>query len=117
MLGSVRGMSRPIKTRQRHVHKIAARIQGTGTATVLYGSKELTITDNGTGDYTLTFSPAALKTPIVTGLVLLTSASSIRVSALSTTTVRILSFGVDGTTAKDTDFHIGITLVDCSDEY
>lgn len=115
---SGRGFSREVQVRQRLTHMIAARVDGTGTASILEGGNELTLTDNGTGDYTLTFSdqsfqrvPTVVVTPIgASGDVVAT------LGTLSTSAVQILLWdGTDGTTAKDGDFHVLIVGSDAPD--
>lgn len=113
---SARGFSRSVRSRQRLAHIIAARVDGTGTAALLSGSNELTLTDNGTGDYTLTFGtayqqvPVVVATPVTTGI-------HLEIAAVSATSVQINAFAVsDGTTATDADFHIMIVGSDAADE-
>lgn len=104
---SARGFARDLKVRQRNPHMIAARVDGTGTAAMIEGGNEITLTDNGTGDYTLTFAqpfkriPSVVATPIgASGDVVCT------IGTISVSAVQILCWdGTDGTTAKDADFH------------
>lgn len=112
------GFSRELRARQRLMHVIAGRVDGTGTASVLEGSNELTLTDNGTGDYTLTFGTAYERIPTV--LVTPIGASGDIVATLgtlSTSAAQILLWdGTDGTTAKDGDFHVMIIGSNAEDE-
>jgi len=95
---------------------IFARIDGTGTAAVLEGKQELALTDNGVGDYTLTFAQAFVRVPTVVATVLTTDTYAM-ISTVSTTAVRILVKQVaDGSTATDADFHVMILGSDASDE-
>jgi hypothetical protein len=74
------------------------------------------LTDNGTGDYTLTFAKAFVRAPIVT----VTSATADCIAilnAVSATEVRITLFDcTDGTTAKDGIFHAIVLGYDSADE-
>lgn len=113
-----RGFARGVQNKQRNAHLIAARVDGTGTASILAGSRELTLTDNGTGDYTLTFATAFQRTPVVVASPISTTGDVIlSIHSVSTTAVRILAWdGTDGTTAKDIDFHAMIMGFDAADE-
>lgn len=110
-----RGFSRSIKSRQRLVHLIAARVDGTGAASMLSGSNEITLTDNGVGDYTLTFAVPFKKVPVITALAL-TAATQIKLHAVAVGSCQIKTFAMDGTTAQDADFHVMIVGQDAADE-
>lgn len=114
---NARGFARDVQSRQRLMHMIAARVDGTGTASILEGGNEMTLTDNGTGDYTLTFGtaykrvPSVVVTPIGAAGDIIASIGTISASA-----VQILGWdGTDGTTAKDMDFHVIIVGSDAED--
>jgi hypothetical protein len=113
---SARGFARKVMSKQRFTHLIGARVQGTGTASILAGSHEMTLVDNGTGDYTLTFSIPFKRVPVVTASTL-TADSIIQVAAVSASAVQIKGFdATDGTTAKDILFHMIIMGFDSVDE-
>jgi hypothetical protein len=81
-------MRRSIQSAQRKVRMIAVRLEGsTGTLSVEgLDAKQVSITDNGVGDYTITFNEAFAEAPHVsmaaeaTGIML--HASSITASAV-----------------------------------
>lgn len=54
-------MLREMMSTQRKVRDIHFRIDGTGTASVIAGSAHVTLTDNGTGDYTITLVNAGAR--------------------------------------------------------
>lgn len=113
--GDSRGFARPILGRQRLPHIIGARVDGTGTASMLEGGQEITLTDNGTGDYTLTFGTAFARVPVVVASPL-TADAIIQIGTISASAVQILGFdATDGTTAKDIDFHVMILGWDTAD--
>lgn len=113
---SARKFARAVSVSQRLPHMIFARIDGTGTASVLEGSHELVLTDNGVGDYTLTFAQSFGRIPTVV-CTLLTTNTYAMISTVSTTAVRILVKQVaDGSTATDADFHVLISGCDAADE-
>lgn len=114
---SIRGFARAPQCRQRLVHIIAARVDGTGTASILEGGNELTLTDNGTGDYTLTFATAFARVPVVVVTPISTTGDVIAtIDSVSVSSVTINTWdGTDGTTAKDIDFHILIVGFDAAD--
>lgn len=115
---SARGFSRGVRAGQRLNHLIAARIDGTGTAAILEGTNELTLVDNGTGDYTLTYATAYKRAPTIVVTPLGAAGDIIAtLGTNSTTAVQILGWdGTDGTTAKDMDFHVLIVGSDAEDE-
>lgn len=114
--GTARGFSRVVKARQRLSHLIAARVDGTGTAAMLAGGNELTLTDNGTGDYTLTLATPSKKTPVVVATSL-TAGVDVRIGTLAAGSVQILGIDTtDGSTAADCDFHVMIMCSDDADE-
>jgi len=112
---SVRDFARGVSNRQRLVHTIFSRVDGTGTASLLSGSKELTLTDNGVGDYTLTFAQPYVQVPVVS-VTSVTSAVNVQLFAVSVSAVQIKTFAVDGTTPKDADFHVVIIGSDAESE-
>lgn len=113
---SARGFSRSVQSRQRVVHMIASRVDGTGAASLLSGSQELTLTDNGVGDYTLTFAKPYSQVPVVMCSTL-TANSVLQVSAVSVSACTIKAWqAADGVTAVDVDFHVLIVGSDAADE-
>jgi hypothetical protein len=86
---------------------MALRIDGTGTASVLEGSTEVTLVDNGTGDYTLTFDTAFKRVPIVVGMAVGASAAIVTASSVSASAVTIKTYDAAGN-AVDADFHLQI---------
>lgn len=117
MSGLIGKMLRTVKGEQRGMRVIAARVDGTGTASILEGGDtSLSLTDTGTGDYLLTFGEPFQRVPVVIP-VAATSAVEVRLGTISKTAVQILGFAsADGTTATDTDFHVVIIGFDAEDE-
>lgn len=100
-------MLRGIASHQRKEIVLPLRIKGTGTAAVQEGGEHVTLTDNGTGDYTITFKTPFARLPVVGSPVIVGATSGVcRISAVSATAVRILAFGVNGTSAADVDLHV-----------
>lgn len=98
---------------QQGVRTILFRVTGTGTAVIDEGNSHATLTDNGTGDYTLTFTRPSARTPVLSGQpCVIGSSGDAVVSSVSTTAVRVLTFAADGTTATDKVFHLQINLFD-----
>jgi len=116
---SSRGMSRSVKSTQRNPILLAFRVTGTGTAVIDEGTTDATLTDNGTGDYTLTFAQAFSRAPAVTATCVATAGDAFAcIHTVSTTAVRIVTFdATDGTTAKDTVFHVLVYGYDSADVY
>lgn len=93
-------MLREIKGTQLKPRALAIKLTGTGTAAVGEGASDVTLVDNGTGDYTLTFGTAFRRTPVVVAQSL-TAGINIKTHAVSATAVQIKTFAVDGTTPTD----------------
>lgn len=108
-----RGFARGIHARQRMVHEIHVNLDGTGTASLLAGGQEVTLTDNGTGDYTLTFvtKPRRVLAVHATSL---TADSTVRVGTVSTTSVQLLATDL-AASAKDVDMYVTIVISDAAD--
>lgn len=108
-------MRREIKSPQRQMRLMAIHLDGTGTAALTQGSTQATLTDNGTGDYTLTYreplgrAAVVVASPITAGIIC-------RVSASTALSCRILCFAVDGTTATDADLYVHIMGAEVADE-
>lgn len=97
-------MMREIKGTQRLPRFLAFRVTGTGTAAINEGTTDAALTDNGTGDYTLTWSKPFARTPVVVALAV-TAGIQIKLHAVSSSAAQIKTFAVDGTTATDAVFH------------
>lgn len=106
-----------VQTPRRKPKIIAFEITDTaGTPSVTIGSDDLTVTDNGTGDYTLTWKTASKPTQapivIVTGKTTRTQLHS----APTATSARILSFNAGGS-ATDGSLQGVALCFDYADEY
>lgn len=91
------------------------RLDGTGTASILEGAQMVTLTDNGTGDYTLALAEPLGRLPVVTALPL-TAETIVQINSVSAEEINLLCFEVDGTTPKDADLHILILGSEVADE-
>lgn len=109
-------MLRSIKSPQRAPRQIHAHIDGTGSVSVVIGSRDVSLVKNATGDYTVTvlhpFARAAVAvvSPITAGSVL-------EVASASASTVNVLAKKRSDGTAVDTDFYLIIQGFDAADEY
>lgn len=109
-------MERSIKSKQREVVEFNVIANAAGTALTGLDSKQLTMTDTGTGDKLITL-PFALNNAVVQ-VTSGTSATEVRVGTITSTTVQILSFAsADGTTATDAICHIRIIGSKVADQY
>lgn len=108
-------MLRELKGTQRLPRALFFKLTGTGTAALGEGKYDATLTDNGTGDYTLTFVKPFARTPVV-NVNSLTAGIQIKLHALSTTAIQIKSFAVDGTTATDAVLDIAVFGWDSADQ-
>lgn len=93
------GLRRSIKIPQAQPRMEAFRITGTGTAVLAVGASDGTLTDNGTGDYTITFKEAFAREPIV--LVTGKDGRAQCLAAATTTTCRVGSFNASNAALDD----------------
>lgn len=107
-------MLRELKVTQRLARLLAFALTGTGTAALGAGAFDGTLTDNGTGDYTIAFAKPFARAPIVTASSL-TAGIIIKIHAVSTTSLQIKTYAVDGTTATDAVIHIHAIGFDSAD--
>lgn len=100
---------------QRAMRIMSVVVDGTGTA-ALSGtcSKNMALTDNGTGDYTLTFNVAYKQAPEVMALPI-TDNIVAKVTASSTTAITVKTENLSGA-ATDADFHVIILGSDTADQ-
>jgi len=84
-----------VKTTQTRARLMAFHIDGTGTASLVGGSFDATLTDNNTGDYSLTFAKPYNRAPVVVPICL-TAALTAAVSASTITGCRILTTDSSG---------------------
>jgi len=90
-------------------------VDGTGTASILNGTYDAALTDNGTGDYTLTFDETFSSAPIVVACATGTEASC-AVTATSISACTIESTNAAGS-ATDTDFYAVVIGWDSTSEH
>ena len=109
-------MLRSIKSPQRAPRMLAFKVTGTGTAAISVGSKDATLADNGTGDYTLTFEQSFARIPVV---VATSQTAGVYCEVIpSATAVQILCKETDGTPAAiDAVVHVMVLGYDVADEY
>ncbi len=116
-------MLREAKCVQRLVRMIPFRIDGSdvagGTGTtdgILEGTFHGTITENGSGDYTITFNTPFARTPVVI-LTAITDVTTVRLKAVSTTSFTVEQVGADqDTPSADGDFHALVVGFDAVDQ-
>lgn len=107
-------MQRSIKGTQRLPRMLAFKVDGTGTAAIGEGSTDATLTDNGTGDYTLTFATPFVRTPVCTASCE-TATGYAEIAATSTTTVQVKTKKTTDNTALDAKFHLLVLGWDTAD--
>lgn len=110
-------MRREVESPQRKVRLELFRLAGnTGTPILSEGQYRATETDNGVGDYTLTFTEPFARIPVVTATTL-TADCILQIVSVSITEVRLAGFdATDGTTPKEFDAHILVAGADVADE-
>lgn len=107
-------MLREIKGSQRLARMIGFKVTGTGTAAISQGAQDATLVDNGTGDYTLTFTKPFTRAPIVTASCM-TATCYAEVAAASATAVQILTKS-NADAATDAVFFVQVLGYDSADE-
>jgi len=102
-------MLRKVQSGLRGQRSIAARVDGvTATAVLSEGTGAVTLTDTGTGDYLLTFNERFVRVPSVVATTL-TALTRAQIGTVSATSVQILTFGYNNTTATDAVVHVFLT--------
>ena len=109
---------RPVESAQRRLRMMALKLDGTGTA-ALSGpcSLEATLTDNGTGDYTVTFDKAFTQAPVVTATCITADCIVNTITAAVGSVQITLVDATDGTSAKDGDIEIILVGSDVADKH
>jgi len=108
-------MLRSIKSTQREMRQLELIVDGTGTAAISGpASNQVTLIDNGDGDYTITFNQAFANTPVVQATAI-TADTVCRVKAASTSSVNIETKAITGGTATVSEktasiINAGVTL-------
>ncbi len=110
-------MLRSMKSPQRLPRQLHFKVDGTGSSSILIGSKEAVLTKQGTGRFTLTFVQPFARECVAVGSVVYGAAGlilSIESSSASAVAVRMYdAAGVD----QDADFHLIVQGFDATDEY
>lgn len=106
--------SRSVKSPQRLVRMLSLIVTGTGTAAVSGTcANDVTLTDNGTGDYTLTFDEAFGRAPEVVATAV-TDNIVCKIGTVTTADAQILTENLTGT-ATDAVFHVVVIGSDATD--
>jgi hypothetical protein len=103
-------MLRELMIGKRKVRVLALEVTGTGTAAIAKGTDEATLTDNGTGDYTLTFTNPGSRA-IAAFVTSKTAALYGAVTALSATACTVKTYDA-AASATDAAFFLLVLLAD-----
>lgn len=110
-------MLRSIKSPQRAPRLLAFKVDGTGSSSIVIGSKDATLSKTATGRFVVTFEQAFARAPIAVGSVIYGASGlilSIESATASAVSVRMYdAAGVD----QDADFHLMVQGFDAADEY
>ena len=109
------GMNKQVLSPQRDMRIMSLKVTGTGTAS-LSGTcaNNVTLTDNGTGDYTLTFKLPYLRVPEVIATAV-TDNIYCKVGTIAVGSVQVLTENLSGA-ATDAVFHVIILGADTADQ-
>lgn len=100
---------------QRKMRLISVKVDGTGTASVSGTcSKNVTLTDNGTGDYTVTFNLPYIQIPEVVACPI-TASRICQLGTVAVGSVQVLTKNLSGS-AADADFHLIVIGSDSADQ-
>ena len=100
---------------QMRMRILSVKVDGTGTASVSGTcSNNVSLTDNGTGDYTITFLTPFLRAPEVIATPV-TDNIYCKVGTVAVGSVQILTENLSGS-ATDADFHLIILGSDSADQ-
>lgn len=108
-------MLREIKSPQRLPRQLHFKLDGTGSPSLVIGSKDAVLTDNGTGDYTLTFAKPFARDAVVVASAL-TAGCVIQIASASASACQILVTDL-AAAAKDADLMVIVQGFDAVDEY
>lgn len=109
-------MLREIKSPQRHPRQLHFHVDGTGTVSLVIGSKDATLVKNATGDYTITFAKPFSRAAVAVGSPI-TAGSVLEIASASASAVQVLTKANTGAAATDTDFYLIVQGFDAVDEY
>jgi len=107
-------MLREIKSTQRLPRQLHLKVDGTGAASILIGSRDAALTDNGTGDYTLTWAVPFARPPVVVASSL-TAACVVQIASATASACQILVTDL-ASAAKDADLMVIVQGYDAVDE-
>ena len=110
-------MLRSIKSPQRQPRQLHFKVDGTGSSSILIGSKDAVLSKQGTGRFTLTFEQPFARECVALGSVVYGAAGLIlSISASSATAVSVRMYDAAGVD-QDADFHLMVMGFDAADEY
>jgi len=112
----INSLKRNLQCRQVGQVQLNLSVNGTAVTPVASGPDAafvLSVTDIGTGNYTITFKESAKIAPFCSGLILLTADSSIIVTASTVSSITVQAKSVAASpAAKDVDFNIQLQWAD-----
>ncbi len=108
-------MLREIKSPQRLPRQLHFKVDGTGAASLLIGSKDGTLADNGTGDYTITFEKPFARLPVVVASSL-TAGAVVQIASATASACQIVVTDL-AAAALDADLMVIVQGFDAADEY
>lgn len=97
---------RSVRSPQLGTRIMYFKVTGTGTAAINQGSEDATLSDNNTGDYTLTWTEPFQQAPIVIAFTGTDVTTAWVKTAPTTTAVTIETVGADQTTPTDAIFYV-----------
>lgn len=110
----INSLKRGLQCRQVGEIQLHLSVDGTAVTPVASGPDAFfvqSVTDNGTGSYTITLKEKAKLNLHCSGLVSLTARAGLRISAVTTDSITVVALR-DDNTAMDADFNIQLQFFD-----
>ena len=104
-----------VRSSRKEAELVIGQVSSAGAVTI--GGREFTVTKNGTGDYTVTFTPGFGANPIVVATPVNAAADgfALRVESVSETTANVLTFNDSGAAADAAFNFVAMGFMDRSD--
>lgn len=112
--------SRPLKSRQVELHQLFVAVDGTVTTPVAAGKDKAfvkSVTDNGTGDYTITFKAVAQQNIVPVAILPTTPNVHYNVVAVTKDSIRIAFTSRAAGTAVDASFNLSCLWHELNTDY
>lgn len=108
-------MLRSVKSHQRKVRHLYFHVDGTGTAALTHGGTEGSLTDNGTGNYTVTLADEVIGHSRVLNIQATSITDNVHLTVAISGAAITCKADDNAGTATDADFYLLVVLSDAAD--